>query len=64
MPCALKLYGRRQRRRVELAQRNSRSLARAMFVDNRPVAFARDQLLRFYARDSQLSGISKVMKSD
>ncbi len=59
---ALALYERRQRKRVELAQRNSRNLARAMFVGSRTVAFARDELVRFYSEDALLSGISKVMK--
>ncbi len=61
MSHALELYERRQRPRVELAQDNSRSLARFMFVNTSPVAFARDQVARFYGLDRLLTDISKVM---
>lgn len=61
MDYALDLYERRQRGRVELAQRNSRNLARYMFVNSGPAAFARDQFARFYSIDRLLSGIAKVM---
>ncbi len=61
MGYALELYERRQRNRVELAQRNSRNLARIMFVNNEPIAFARDHLMRFYSLERLLSDVSRVM---
>lgn len=59
---ALKLYEKRQRHRVELAQKNSRDLARYMFVNNPATAFARDQLMRFYTLEQLVKDISKVME--
>ncbi len=60
---ALELYERRQRPRVELAQKNSRALAHYMFVNRRATALARDQLARFYTLDRLLSDISKLMNA-
>jgi len=58
---ALELYERRQRHRVELAQKNSRALAKFMFVNGGPIALTRDQLMRFYTLKRMISDISKVM---
>ncbi|MEZ5350160.1 MAG: hypothetical protein R2714_13320 [Microthrixaceae bacterium] len=58
---ALELYEKRQRHRVELAQKNSRDLARYMFVNAAPLAMARDHLMRFYTLDHMISDVSKVM---
>ncbi len=58
---ALDLYEKRQRHRVELAQKNSRELARYMFVKSPAMAWARDQAMRFYTPEMLLKGISKVM---
>lgn len=62
MAYALRLYERRQRRRVELTQANSRWLAKMMFVDNAPVAWVRDQLIRFYSMKMLIKDISRVME--
>jgi 2-polyprenyl-6-methoxyphenol hydroxylase-like FAD-dependent oxidoreductase len=61
IPYALDLYERRQRHRVELAQKNSRNLARYMFVNSSAVALARDQAMRFYTLDRLVSDLSHVM---
>lgn len=61
MDFALALYERRQRSRVERAQKNSRSLARYMFVKSAPMAWARDQFMRFYTLDSLVKDIENVM---
>lgn len=58
---ALELYEKRQRRRVELAQANSRSLSRFMFVNSRPAAWLRDQLMRVYTLKMLVRDISRVM---
>jgi 2-polyprenyl-6-methoxyphenol hydroxylase-like FAD-dependent oxidoreductase len=58
---ALRLYERRQRPRVELAQKNSRSLARYMFMSSRTGTVLRDGLMRFYTLDRLVSDISGVM---
>ena len=62
MGYALRLYERRQRRRVALAQANSRWLAKMMFVDNPPVAWVRDQLIRFYSMKMLIKDISRIME--
>jgi 2-polyprenyl-6-methoxyphenol hydroxylase-like FAD-dependent oxidoreductase len=62
MDYALRLYERRQRRRVELAQVNSRWLAKVMFVDNAAVAWIRDRIIRLYTMKMLISDISRVME--
>ncbi|TVM30319.1 FAD-dependent oxidoreductase [Oceanidesulfovibrio marinus] len=64
MDYALQLYEKRQRRRVELAQKNSRNLARYMFVNSGPMAWARDQFMRFYSLERLMRDISKVMEGE
>lgn len=59
---ALSLYENRQRRRVELAQKNSRTLSRAMFVNSPLAAFLRDQAMRFYSLEMMMRDIAKVME--
>ncbi|MDW5318184.1 NAD(P)/FAD-dependent oxidoreductase [Rhizobium sp. PL01] len=62
MTYALRLYERRQRRRVELAQTNSRWLAKVMFVDNPVLAWLRDRVIRFYTIKMMIKDISRVME--
>jgi len=62
MGYALKLYERRQKPRVELAQANSRWLAKVMFVNNTALVRLRDQLVRFYTMKMLLNDISRVME--
>lgn len=64
MDYALQLYEKRQRHRVELAQKNSRYLARYMFVSSGPMAWARDQFMRFYSLERLMRDISKVMEGE
>lgn len=59
---ALKLYERRQRSRVEKAQKNSRQLAKLMFVNNAFLAKIRNLLLPFYTMDHFLKDIRQVME--
>jgi 2-polyprenyl-6-methoxyphenol hydroxylase-like FAD-dependent oxidoreductase len=59
---ALSLYEKRQRNRAERAQKNSRDLARFMFVNNPLVAFGRDQFMRVYSLKQLIRDISKVME--
>lgn len=58
---ALALYEKRQRKRVEAAQKNSRDLARFMFVDSRAACLLRDQAMRFYSLERLIDGISGIM---
>ena len=46
---ALSLYVKRRKRRVERIQRDSRKLARMMFIQSRPFAWMRNLALRFYS---------------
>lgn len=61
MGLALRLYENRQRSRVERAQKNSRDLAKFMFIDSGPRTFLRDQMMRFYSLDMLVKSISQVM---
>jgi hypothetical protein len=61
MDHALRLFEKRQRHRVELAQQNSRNLARYMFVNSPRITWLRDQILRFYTLKMLIRDISKVM---
>lgn len=62
MGYALSLYEKRQRHRVEMAQTNSRKLAKYMFVNSVYGAFLRDQFMRFYTLKQLIGDISKVME--
>ncbi|WP_322865841.1 NAD(P)/FAD-dependent oxidoreductase [Aquicoccus sp. G2-2] len=62
MAFALSLYEKRQRHRVELAQKNSRQLAKYMFVNTPAMTALRDQFMRFYSVDRMIADISKVME--
>jgi len=55
LPNALELYERRRRQRVEAAQRQSRRLARLMFLSSPRLASVRDRALRL-ARMEQMVG--------
>ena len=59
---AFSLYVRRQKRRVELAQQNSRMLARFMFCNSAITSILRDQVLRHYSLKSLLKNIERVME--
>lgn len=58
---ALALYQRRRRRRVESVQRDSRWLARTMFVGGRGVAAVRDRVLRHVPVATALSSIVSTL---
>lgn len=58
---ALATYEKRQRPRVERAQKNSRDLSRFMFVNRGLVAAIRDAAMRFYTLERLLADISRVM---
>lgn len=59
---ALSLYEKRQRKRVEIAQKNSRTLAKYMFINSPVTAALRDQAMRFYSMDRMITDISRVME--
>jgi 2-polyprenyl-6-methoxyphenol hydroxylase-like FAD-dependent oxidoreductase len=60
---ALKLYGRRRRRRVEAAQNQSRLLARVMFVRSRRLAAIRNRALRFASMEQVVGPLIKELKN-
>ncbi|HXE31013.1 MAG TPA: NAD(P)/FAD-dependent oxidoreductase [Terriglobales bacterium] len=60
---ALRFYEQRHRPRAEAAQDNSRKLARMMFVESTPLAWGRDQLIKFYTLDQALKEIVAIMES-
>lgn len=59
---ALRLYENRQKKRVIMAQDNSRTLGSLMFLKNRMLSWIRNQVLRFYTIDMFLKDIKKVME--
>jgi 2-polyprenyl-6-methoxyphenol hydroxylase-like FAD-dependent oxidoreductase len=59
---ALSLYEMRRRKRAEAAQTASRRIAGLMFVKSLPVAWGRDQLLKFYSIDAFAGEIEKSLR--
>jgi FAD-dependent urate hydroxylase len=62
VPLALELYEKRCRRIIERHQAESRRLARVMFVRHRPVAWARDHLVRRYPAGRALGQIIESVR--
>ncbi|MGH7988475.1 MAG: FAD-dependent oxidoreductase [Candidatus Binataceae bacterium] len=59
---ALRLFERRNRKRVEAAQDTSRRLARIMMIDSLPMAWGRDQLVKLYTFDRALKDAVDLME--
>lgn len=59
---ALEKYVLRQQNRVEMAQKNSRFLAKMMFQDSLSTALVRNYLVRMYSLKGLLKDIVKIMK--
>lgn len=59
---ALQLFEKRHRKRADAAQESSRRLGKMMFIDSRPVAWARDQLLRLYTLKMLMRSIARLME--
>jgi len=59
---ALRLFERRDRKKVEAAQNNSRRLARLIMVDSVPMAWGRDQLMKFYSLERALKEVVELME--
>lgn len=60
---ALDFYEQRQRKRAEAAQENSRKLGRMVFVESTPLAWGRDQLIKFYTLEQALKDIVAIMQT-
>ncbi len=56
---ALDLFEKRHRRRVEAAQDNSRGLARLIFIENVPLAWTRDQAMKFFTVEMLIKDIAR-----
>jgi 2-polyprenyl-6-methoxyphenol hydroxylase-like FAD-dependent oxidoreductase len=59
---SLGFYDRRRRKRVEAAQDDSRHMARMMFIDTVPLAWGRDQALRFYSLEQLVKQIARIFE--
>jgi FAD-dependent urate hydroxylase len=59
---ALAFYEMRRRKRVEAAQNDSRHMARMMFIENVPLAWGRDQALKFYSLEQLVKQIAKIFE--
>lgn len=58
------LFIKRQKHRVETAQKDSRNLGKIMFVKSGMMAGLRDYAVRFYSLKQLASGISKTMEGE
>jgi 2-polyprenyl-6-methoxyphenol hydroxylase-like FAD-dependent oxidoreductase len=61
LPLALQHYETRRRKRAEGAQTASRRIASLMFVKSTPVAWGRDQLMKFYSIEEFAEEIEKSL---
>jgi 2-polyprenyl-6-methoxyphenol hydroxylase-like FAD-dependent oxidoreductase len=61
LPLALQHYETRRRKRAEGAQTASRRIASLMFVTSTPVAWGRDQLMKFYSIEEFAKEIEKSL---
>ncbi|MDN5934433.1 MAG: hypothetical protein L0I24_25725, partial [Pseudonocardia sp.] len=59
---ALHLYEQRRRSRVEAAQAQSRRLARLMFIRSQPLAWGRNQGLRFASMEQLVGPLIKDLR--
>lgn len=59
---SLKLFETRQKKRVESAQTDSRTLAKIMFVKSKLVSSIRDYSIRFYTLKQLVKNISKTIE--
>jgi 2-polyprenyl-6-methoxyphenol hydroxylase-like FAD-dependent oxidoreductase len=59
---SLGFYETRRRKRVEAAQNDSRHMARMMFIETVPLAWGRDQALKFYSLDQLVKQIAKIFE--
>lgn len=60
IPHALQLYEQRRRHRVDKVQADSRTLAKMMFIENTPLAFGRDVLMKFYSQEQFVKSFVKI----
>ncbi|MGD8749340.1 MAG: NAD(P)/FAD-dependent oxidoreductase [Balneolaceae bacterium] len=58
----LKLFSKRQKERVEKAQKDSRELGKLMFVDSLILSGVRNKFLPFYSLQRMLSDLTDVME--
>lgn len=61
LPRALQYYEKRRKRRAEAFQDDSRKLASMMMLDSLPMAWGRDQLMRFYTLEMLAKNIAKSL---
>ena len=64
MEYGLKLYIKRQKKRVEKAQEDSRNLGKLMFVKSNLFAKIRDYAIRFYSIKQLAKNISKTIEGN
>ena len=62
LPYAFRLYVKRQRKRVEMAQDNSRLLAKVLFCNTPLKSKMRDAVMRFYTIKGLIRNIKRVME--
>jgi len=64
IPYGLTLFSKRQKKRVEKAQKDSRELGKMMFVDSSIISGVRNKLLPFYSLQQMLSDLTDVMEGE
>ncbi len=60
----LELFVKRQKERVEKAQKDSRNLGKMMFIKSTLITKGRNEMLKFYTLEQMLSDLSKVMEGE
>lgn len=61
LPLALDHYEKRRKHRAEMFQEDSRRLASMMTVEAGPIAWGRDQMMKFYTLEMLVKNISKSL---
>ena len=59
---ALKLFEKRHRHRVEAAQDDSRRLAKLIFIGSLPLAWTRDQAMKFFTVEMLIRDIARIIE--
>jgi len=61
LPTALEHYEKRRKQRAEAFQQDSRNMARMMTIESAPLAWGRDQLMKFYTLEMLVKNIYRSL---
>lgn len=60
----MSLYAKREKERVEKAQKDSRKLGKMMFIDSSIISMLRNRIIPFYSLQRMLTDLAKIMKGE